>query len=182
MKYSNCSSHRSEVANTNRKWILLLNLLSSIHLVASLTNSHHRSSFTNASSHSTSWPNLYSSNNLMTTSPIANRSNSSIIRSKRNYNIFVDLESDQSVYYHPSPVYSKVELGQSDYWASIKRRWQQSELCPCQCTFDHLNRKLVKCDEQFTNITGIPAQLDPNTEVSLFVWFLPSVSECRLNN
>ena len=91
----------------------------------------------------------------------------SMTRSKRNLNnIFVDLESDQSIYHHPSPVYTKKEFGQSDYWASIKRKWQQSEQCPCQCVFDQLNRKVIKCDEQFANVTSIPSILDPNVEVS----------------
>lgn len=92
----------------------------------------------------------------------------SMTRSKRNLNnIFVDLESDQSIYHHPSPVYTKKEFGQSDYWASIKRKWQQSEQCPCQCVFDQLNRKVIKCDEQFANVTSIPSILDPNVEVSV---------------
>lgn len=95
-----------------------------------------------------------------TSSPI------SMTRSKRNLNnIFVDLESEQSIYHHPSPVYTKKEFGQSDYWASIKRKWQQSEQCPCQCVFDQLNRKVIKCDEQFANLTSIPSILDPNVEV-----------------
>lgn len=104
----------------------------------------------------------------------------SMTRSKRNLNnIFVDLESDQSIYHHPSPVYTKkLEFGQSDYWASIKRKWQQSEQCPCQCVFDQLNRKVIKCDEQFANVTSIPSILDPNVEVSSCIFqfrFLPKI-------
>lgn len=103
---------------------------------------------------------------------LTNSSSSSMIRSKRSLNnIFVDLESDQSIYHHSS-VYIKKELGQSDYWASIKRKWQQSDLCPCQCIFDQLNRKVIKCDEQFKNVTSMPSIFDPNVEVSFDLNYL----------
>ena len=169
MKYLNSFNHLKLIKFKRLKWIslpsfslILQFIFLNFHLVissssnsfsnSSLDSSLNKSPFFNSLFKHTSWPIL--------------------LRSKRNNlnnNIFIDLESDQSIYHHPSPsLYLKKEFGQSDYWASIRRKWQQSESCPCQCLFDQLNRKVIKCDEQFTNITSIPNSLDPNVEVCIF--------------
>lgn len=169
MKYLNCSNHQFS-KNTNQliaKWISLLSLIIQIELVVSSNLNNQSSNHHQLNHHQlNSWPIEYSSSTSLDLMNYKFR-NLIPIRSKRNLNaIFVDLETDQSIYHHPSPIYNKIEFGQSDYWTSIKRKWQQSELCPCQCIFDHLNRKLIKCDEQLTNLTSIPTLLDPNVEVN----------------
>lgn len=166
MKYLNSSNNNqcTPVHLFKPKWILLpkfsflfvqiifLNLI----LVSSFNSSSSPTSLDSFFFNFSSWP-------IVKSSPFKNRSK------RQNNNLFLD--SDQSMHYYPSQAYKKTEFGQSDYWSSIRRKWQQSELCPCQCIFDQFNRRVINCDEQFSNLTSIPTVLDPNAEVSSFKYY-----------
>ena len=52
----------------------------------------------------------------------------------------------------------------TDYWASIQRKWAQSD-CPCRCELDDQHRKVIMCDHQSTHVHSIPSDLDSSVQV-----------------